>query len=72
MLRLFAAAVAGFGIALGAVAAEPADPNSTLGETNGRVAVSQGNQFAPAKSDMRLKPGDLVRTRGRQFRRDHF
>jgi len=62
MLRLFAVAIAGFGIALSVAAAESPDPNSTLSETKGRVAVNQGNQFAPAKSDMRLKPGDLVRT----------
>ena len=62
MLRVIAIAIAGFGIALSAAAADTPDPNSTLRETAGKVSVSQGKDFAPAKPDLRLKPGDQIKT----------
>jgi hypothetical protein len=62
MLKLIATAAIGLGFALTAMAAETPDPNSTLREMAGRVSVSTGKDFAPAKTDLRLKPGDQVKT----------
>ena len=62
MFKLIAAVAVGLGFALSAAAAETPDPNSTLRETAGRVSVSSGKDFAPAQADMRLKPGDRVKT----------
>jgi len=62
MLKVLVTAIAGLGIALSAAAAEAPNPNSTLREMAGKVSISQGKDFAPAKADLRLKPGDQLRT----------
>jgi hypothetical protein len=44
---------------------EPPAPNSTMRELEGQVSVNAGEEFAPAKSDMRLKPGDRIMTQAK-------
>jgi hypothetical protein len=63
MSKILARSVIGLAMAFAAataVANPAAAPNATLTGVTGQVSVNQGKEFAPAQSDMRLKPGDRI------------
>ena len=60
MSKLLATALLGLGVAMNPAAAQTPSPIVTLSDVEGRVSVNQGEEFVPAKSGMRLKPGDRI------------
>lgn len=63
-MKLLFALSLGLGIASQSLAASQSDPNSTLRDAKGKVAIYEGKAGTPGKPGMRLKPGDKVVVRG--------